>query len=153
MPGPANGFHHEHVAIMLQSYHHWTGQELLTPDNNGIKTACGAFTAPFVVVSHGIEGDPIFNYGNALALELFEFEWDDFTRLPSRKSAEAINRQQRADILQQVAAQGYCKDYSGIRISASGRRFRIKNSTLWNLLDRKGAYCGQAACFDQWEFL
>ncbi len=138
---------------MLQSYHHWTGRKLPIPDTNRIESAHSIFTAPFVVLSHGIGDDPIFNYGNALALELFELEWDDFTRIPSRNSAETINQRQRADILQQVAKQGYCEEYSGTRISASGRRFQIQNSTLWNLLDQRGDYCGQAACFDRWEFL
>ncbi len=153
IPSPANGFHHEHVAVMLQSYHHWTGRKLPIPDTNRIESARSIFTAPFVVLSHGIGDDPVFNYGNALALELFELEWDDFTRMPSRNSAETINQRQRADILQQVAQQGYCEDYSGTRISASGRRFQIQNSTLWNLLDQKGNHYGQAACFDRWEFL
>ncbi len=153
IPNPVNGFHHKHVAILMQSYRHWTGRDLLTPGPNSIDTAHNLFTAPFVVVSHGTEDDPVFNYGNALALELFELDWKEFTGMASRKSAEAPNRKQRAEILSQVAEKGYCEGYAGIRISASGRRFQIKNAILWNLLDRHGQYCGQAACFDNWEYI
>jgi len=153
IPNPDNGYLQEHATILLQSFHHWTGKSLFTVDATDIQAAQQLFTAPFVLVSHGIQDDPIFNYANTLALKLFELEWSEFTCLPSRKSAEAINRQQRSEILQQVAEKGYCDDYSGIRISASGRRFEIRNSMLWNLLDQHGNYYGQAACFDKWEYL
>ncbi len=45
--------------------------------------------AEFAVVSHGTESDPIFNYANPTALKLFEMDFESFTQLPSRKSAEA----------------------------------------------------------------
>jgi hypothetical protein len=32
------------------------------------------FEAPFVVVSHGIEANPILNYGNKKALTLWELD-------------------------------------------------------------------------------
>ncbi len=36
------------------------------------------------MVSHGTESDPIFNYGNRKALELWELSWDDFIEMPSK---------------------------------------------------------------------
>lgn len=153
IPNPDNSFQSEHAKILLRSFRRWTGRDLLTPGPTSTDTARKLFTAPFVVVSHGTEDDPVFNYGNAMALKLFELGWEEFTSMPSRKSAEAVNRSQRAEILKQVTEKGYCAGYAGIRISASGRRFKIKDAILWNLLDSNGQYCGQAACFDQWEFL
>jgi hypothetical protein len=44
-------------------------------------------------------------------------------------------------------------NYSGIRISASGRRFRIENATVWNLADAGGRIHGQAATFHHWTYL
>jgi len=152
-PNPSNGYHHEHTEILLSSFRHWTGRDLITTSSDIISNARTLFTSTTIVVSHGTEDDPIFNYGNASALELFELEWDDFTRMPSRKSADAVNRTQRANILNEVAKNGFSESYAGIRISASGRRFQIADAILWNLLDNEGRYCGQAACFDQWEYL
>ena len=79
--------------------------------------------------------------------------WAELTRTPSRLTAEAPNREERARLLAAVTAQGFIDDYSGIRISKTGRRFRIQQATVWNLLDDQGHYCGQAACFSQWHFL
>jgi hypothetical protein len=55
--------------------------------------------------------------------------------------------------LERVTRDGYIADYSGVRIASSGRRFRIHQATVWNLLTPSGAACGQAALFDSWTFL
>ena len=51
------------------------------------------------------------------------------------------------DWLDRVNAQGFIDDYAGIRISAKGRRFRIGNAIVWNLIDADGVRRGQAATF------
>ncbi len=111
------------------------------------------FESPFVVASHGTEGDPILNYGNRAALSLWEMSWEEFTSTASRYTAEAPNREERARLLKAVTANGFIDDYSGIRISKSGRRFRIARATVWNLLNENGTCCGQAAMFSDWEFI
>lgn len=65
-----------HSQRLVNSFHHWTGNSLL--DVNGLpqEIAQVLFEAPFVLVSHGTESDPIFNYGNRKALELCEFSWE-----------------------------------------------------------------------------
>ncbi len=112
-----------------------------------------SFEVPFVLVSHGTEADPILNYGNAAALALWEMSWEELTRTPSRLTAEAPNREERARLLAAVAECGFIDDYSGVRISKTGRRFRIAQATVWNLLDERGQDAGQAATFSRWEFL
>ena len=111
------------------------------------------FHAPFVIVSHGTETDPILNYGNLTALSLWEMSWDEFTRTPSRLTAEAPNREERARLLAAVTQRGFIDNYSGVRISKTGRRFHIKQATVWNLLTENNEPCGQAAMFTHWEFL
>jgi hypothetical protein len=97
--------------------------------------------------------DPVFNYANLKALELFELSWEDFTCLPSRLSAEPVNQAERDRLLAKVTKKGYIDDYEGVRISSSGKRFMIKNAVVWNLMDNNQCYKGQAAWFDQWVFL
>ena len=63
------------------------------------------------------------------------------------------DRDERARLLAAVTANGFIDDYAGIRISKTGRRFRIAQATVWNLLDESGTFSGQAAMFSRWEFL
>ena len=145
-----------HAQTLARSLRHWTARELLPgfpPGGTPAEFAEKLFHAPFVQVSHGIETDPVLNYGNATALKLWEMSWDELTRTPSRLTAEAPNREERARLLAAVTANGFIDNYSGIRISKTGRRFRIAQATVWNLLDERGVYCGQAAVFSHWEFL
>lgn len=148
-----NAFYREHAGILCSSYQHWTGQGLLSAGEPDADLAGRLFSAPFALVSHGTEADPLFNYGNATALALFEMSWEAFLRLPSRESAEAISREERAALLERVSREGFIDDYRGVRISARGRRFLIEEATVWNLIDEEGTHRGQAAKLDRWSFL
>src|ERR1035441_552100 len=136
--------------LVARSLKHWTGRELLPGDFSPAELAEKIFHAPFALVSHGTEADPVLNYGNAAALALWEMSWAELTRTPSRLTAEAPNREERARLLAVVTARGFIDDYSGVRISKSGRRFKISRATVWNLLKEDGQPCGQAAMFDRW---
>lgn len=151
-PAEQNTFLAEHVAILNQSYRQLLGQDLMDARSQQ-KLAEQLFNAPFAVVSHNTNLDPIFNYANLSALNLFELSWDEFIQLPSRLSAEPVNQAERERLLAEVTRQGYINHYEGVRISKSGRRFLIKNATVWNLTDPSGKHYGQAACFKQWQFL
>ncbi|HEY6095774.1 MAG TPA: MEKHLA domain-containing protein [Gallionellaceae bacterium] len=142
-----------HVEILCASYRHWTGRNLLDAHIDPAAAVEALRTAPFAVVSHGTESEPIFNFGNQLALQLFEMSWDEFTALPSRLSAEAPNQAERARLLATVTRQGYIDNYAGVRIARSGQRFMIKDATIWNLLTPAGEYYGQAALIRRWEML
>ena len=142
-----------HSQMLLASYRHWTGNSLIEPNVDALQAANALFEAPIAVLSHGVEADPILNYGNQTALRLWEMEWDEFTRFPSRQTAEAMDQEERARFLDAVGKRGFIDRYRGIRIAKGGRRFRIENAIVWNLVDEQGSYRGQAASFDRWEFL
>jgi hypothetical protein len=152
-PSAANNFLVEQIELLRSSFHHYTGKDLIDPAFSPVAAAKAIFDAPFIVVSHDRSTDPIFNYGNQIALDLFEMTWTEFTSLPSRQSAEPLNQAERAKLLAQVSSQGFIANYAGVRISKSGRRFRIEQATVWNLLDHQGDYRGQAAVFSQWKYL
>ncbi|MDP1767820.1 MAG: MEKHLA domain-containing protein [Nitrospirota bacterium] len=135
---------------LLDSFHHWIGQELLAREGTLSEQAQRVFSAPFVVVSHGMEADPILNYGNHAALDLWEMTWEQLTRTPSRQTAEPVNREERARMLRVVEEQGYNDQYRGVRISATGRRFLVEEAIVWNVLDEQGTRIGQAATFSRW---
>lgn len=142
-----------HSACLARSFRRCTGRDLLPGLFNPAGLARHLFHAPFVLVSHGMECDPILNYGNAAALALWEMPWEELASTPSRLTAEAPVRDERARLLAAVAAHGFIDDYSGVRISKTGRRFRIARATVWNLVTGQGVPCGQAAMFSEWEHL
>ena len=142
-----------HNQRMLNSYRRWIRQELIPRIGSAKEQAEILFEAPFVVVSHGVEVDPIFKYGNRKALELFEMTWEEFTQLPSRNSAEPMHQEQRAKFMEQVTRNGFVDNYQGVRIAKTDRRFLVNNAIVWNVLDDDGKYCGQAAMFSEWEYI
>jgi hypothetical protein len=134
--------------VLVSSYQRLTGRHLIDPSHPDLWQAC--WTAPRVIVAHGMEADPIFFYGNQLALSVFELDFASFTRLPSRYSAEPVVREERDALLARVREHGFIDDYAGVRVSASGKRFRIEQAVVWNLLDAHGERHGQAATFEHW---
>lgn len=108
-------------------------------------------TAPACVLAHGTDADPRFIYANRAAQALLEYSWDEIVMLPSRFSAEAPNRAERQRLLECVAREGFATGYAGVRISKSGRRFRIEDGVLWELRDTQGTLHGVAATFARWQ--
>jgi hypothetical protein len=143
----------QHTQRLIRSYQHWTHEPLIQPIGSLEDQAKALFEALFVVVSHGTESDPIFNYGNQQALMLWEVDWETFTTMPSRQSAEPMNQRDRAQFLAQAKAKGYIDNYRGIRISSTGKRFWIEDVMLWTVLDEADQPCGQAATFSTWKFI
>lgn len=142
-----------HSQRLLHSYQYWIGQSLLDLNASPEDVAQGLFEAPFVVVSHSMERDPIFNYANRKALELWELSWNDFIQMPSRQSVDKIMREDREHLLVEAVTKGFTRNYMGIRISSSGKRFWIKDTVLWNVLDENKQRCGQAASFSNWQYV
>jgi PAS domain-containing protein len=152
-PSEENRFLACHAAILRDSFRHWTGRELTPPGMSDDEAARYLYHAPVALLSHDASPDPVFDYANETALELFGWSWEEITHMPSRLSAEPVARAERERLLRTVVEQGYIEDYCGVRIDRCGRRFRIENATLWNLLGPSGILCGQAALIRRWTFL
>jgi len=143
----------EWTQYLLDSYARLVKKELIPQDGTLLEQVERLFTSPFVVASHGLQNDPILNYGNQTALDLWEMDWEQFTHTPSRLTAEPVNREERARMLKQARTHGYISDYRGIRISRSGKRFLVKRATVWNIHKPDGTPLGQAATFSDWTYL
>jgi hypothetical protein len=128
-------------------------EDLLPDIQSDEQFARQLFYAPFALVSHDTASDPVFNYANLKALELFELNWEELICLSSRLSAETVNQAERERLLAEVTENGYINHYEGVRISSTGKRFQIRNAVVWNLLDNKQRYKGQAAWFANWVYL
>lgn len=152
---------------LLNSFRRWTGKELLDrstadggPTERGPRSATALeedllelWNAPQVVVAHGTQSDPIFEYGNQRALDLWEMQLDEFLGMPSRLTAESMHREERQKLLERTRQFGYVDDYRGVRISQTGKRFMIEKALIWTVLDHTGQVIGQAAAFDHWTAL
>ena len=106
-----------------------------------------------VILAHDNSDDPKVFYANDNALKLWEMDLKEILGMPSRLTAEAPEREARAKFLEEVQRKGFIENYSGIRVSKTGKRFLIKEACVWNLLDSQGIKIGQAACFNSWEEL
>jgi hypothetical protein len=138
----------ERLRLIVASYQRLTGKPLVDDAPADIASLRDAvWNAPRAIVAHGTETDPVFFYGNRLALQLFEMSFGEFAHLPSRLSAEPLAREERAGLLEKVTQQGYVDNYSGMRVASSGKRFMIADGTVWNLVDEQGHLQGQAAVF------
>ena len=151
-------FQEQHAKRLIDSFKAVTGRDLIEPEA-GVSIGQQLMEAPFVVVSHDGGDDPILNYGNWAALNLWEMPWNDFTKTPSRKTAEPEFRDDRAVMLEQAKEKGYFDNYTGIRISSSGKRFLIEKAIIWTVpaIVELGDYGtqkkGQAATFSSWTYL
>lgn len=133
--------------LLTGSFARLVGRPLVPPD---IDAGWLYRDAPFAVVAHNTDPDPRFVYANIVAQRCFEYSWEEFTSLPSRLSAEPVERAERQRLLDAVTRHGFIADYRGVRIARSGRRFAIENAIVWQLIDRDGLMRGQAATFASW---
>ena len=133
------------IAALLGSYEGFFGRTLCEPE--------ALFDAPFAVLAHGTEVPPILFYGNRTALGLWEMDFEAFTRMPSLRTAEPDLREAREALLEEVARTGYSRGYRGVRVSATGKRFEIRQATVWNILGLDGNRIGQAAMFSEYTWL
>lgn len=138
-------------ALLMASYRHFLGKSLLAA---GVCDADGARwlyeDAPFCLLAHNADPDPLFVYANMAAQKCFEYSLQEFLRLPSRLSAQSGDRLERARLLASVARNGFARGYRGLRVAKSGRRFWIEDGIVWQLVDSNGAVLGQAAAFAHW---
>ena len=140
------------IERLLVSYRTATGRELVSGATLRERVE-QLFHAPLVALSHDAEAEPNYNFGNALALRLFEMDWEELTTMPSKRCAEPSHREERLAFLAQVEQRGFAEGYSGVRISKGGRRFRIEGVACWNIFDHDGRRMGQAACCPRWTYL
>ncbi|MFB3114876.1 MAG: MEKHLA domain-containing protein, partial [Nitrospirales bacterium] len=57
---------------------------------------------------------------------------------------------ERSRMLQQASTQGLIRDYRGVRISRTGKRFLVEQATVWNVIDHNQNRVGQAVTFSTW---
>lgn len=139
------------TGLLTGSYVTLVGVPLVPEGIAGDAAAAWMYDAPFGLLAQDTSPDPVFTYANRIAQELFGYTWDEFVGLPSRLSAAAgQDRDERRSFMEAVRRQGYADNYRGPRIARSGRRFWIRDTTVWNLISPDSALIGQAALIRNW---
>jgi hypothetical protein len=136
------------IEALLASYARALSESLVPANVPATEVATWLYVqADFALLAHDTADDPCFVYANLAAQRCFERTWQELVGMPSRLSAEAPNRAERAAMLAGVARDGFIRDYRGVRIAKSGRRFWIERGVVWNVYAPSGELWGQAACF------
>ncbi|CAG8872626.1 MEKHLA domain-containing protein [Pseudomonas fluorescens] len=137
------------IELLDESYRHWTGEHLPAPQSlTGLERLHWLHAhAPYSLLAHGTEDDPLFFYANEQALACFKYPRPEFLGMPSRYSASPLDRAVRQTLLEQVTAHGIAHGYSGYRVDRQGNAFMIHEGKVWTLIDQHGGRVGQAALF------
>jgi PAS domain-containing protein len=137
------------VRWLLRSYRTWAGEELieLPAADDDEARARALFDAPIAVLAHDRRADPLCVYANAAALAAFALPLADAPSFPTSRTVEPAAREDRRAALAQAEEVGLLSGYSGVRVSTTGRLFRIHDGRIWTVLDDDGRRVGQAAAF------
>ncbi len=152
-PSLENNWRNDIAEIAIASYEHFTGESVVDCENKFSSPSETLFRLKHPLLVHDTQSDPIFCYGNLLALEIFEYNWEELLKLPSRLSAEVTQREDRSKMMEEIQKTGYMKGYSGTRITKTGKRIKIEDTTIWNLLGPNSQFSGQAALIKTFEYL
>ncbi|WP_063639769.1 MEKHLA domain-containing protein [Myxococcus stipitatus] len=101
--------------------------------------------APFMLLAQDTQADPVYFYSNATASERFGYSAEEFLVTPARFSAPPEGREERAELIERTYALGFTVGYSGVRVTKTGRLFRIHDVELWVVHDATGILIGLGA--------
>lgn len=149
-----------HIRWVDASLRKWTGRgvvermgllntNIVVEDNSVYETIYN--DNRYVLITHGTEVDPIYNFGNRAALTAFWRSWDNLVELPSAQSVvlQSQDEVRRKELMRQVTEQNYVDDATGIRIRDDGTFLRLVDAVVWNCINDEGIAIGQAAFFDR----
>ncbi len=152
----------EYLDLLKKSYRKFYGENLdddlyescsVIASHTNIKNLISDWPRSCQVFERENHANPVFVFANRRAQELWEMDWQGFINLESRYSAEPEERQAREHLLNEVQKQGFINNYSGVRVSKSGKRFLIKSARVWQVLAEDGlGALGQAVCFEDYKF-
>ncbi|WP_054633651.1 MEKHLA domain-containing protein [Pantoea stewartii] len=127
-------------------YRMLTGNGLYCPEHIADRYRWLHEDAPYSILAHNREADPVFVYANRCALDCFHYSLAEMLQLPSRLSAGPADRAERQRLLDSVRRNGIATDYSGPRVNKQGETFTIYEGEVWQSEEHEADW-GQAALF------
>jgi hypothetical protein len=145
-PSPANSYQTAFVAGLVASFARATGGNLMAEAGlDPARLGQSAWEGRFALLTHDLSA--ILNYANRFTLDLWEMDWETMRRTPSRLTAPEEDRAERGHLMAAVARDGFVRNYTGRRVSRSGKLFLIQRATVWTMTDENGAAFGTGAFF------
>mmetsp|Transcript_21162 Transcript_21162/g.31381 ORF Transcript_21162/g.31381 Transcript_21162/m.31381 type:complete len:243 (+) Transcript_21162:68-796(+) len=149
----------KHIKFLHKSVLNLTGRGLYdrmkvnihdeSSDNDIYKFICR--NERYVLISHGTQDDPVYNFGNLACLQAFARSWDNLTSMPSRLCVVSKSQDEalRIELMQNVTNFGFVDgEYRGYRVRGDGKFIKLTECCVWNCYEDNGEYIGQAALFD-----
>lgn len=106
----------------------------------------------YVLISHGKQKDPVYNFGNRACLQAFARNWENLISMPSRLCviSKSDDEALRVELMRNVTNNGFVDgEYRGYRIRGDGKFIKLTECFVWNCYDNEETYIGQAALFDR----
>ncbi len=144
------------IQFILNSYKLAFGKDLLAIEKTSPTLRLLSqelFSTPIVVLAHDGAIDPRINYCNSQGLKLWSMRWEQIFGMPSRLTAPIEQRNERNLLLKKVLETNSIVGYQGLRMDSLGRRFLIRNASIWTIWDEQNFPCGQAAAFSSWDYI
>ncbi len=138
------------IRAILDSYLDRVGADLIPRSGADDIDTDALHEASIVVLCHDGGEDPVLIYANAAAAALWKMPVEKLIGLPSRLTAAAHHRPDRANALTAARSAGVLYGYSGERVASDGTRFMVRQAVLWTV-DGLPQGAGQAAMFTSWE--
>lgn len=137
------------AAEILDSFRRHLGRDLVERSGNPAEDARRLFDAPFAVLAHDTSPTPRLDWANLAAARAFDATPESLLGRPSADTAPADAVADRRALFDVLSRQGVVTGYSGIRISLTGRRFRIEGVSIFELIDEDGRSLGHAAVIER----
>lgn len=133
------------LALIEQNYQRYKGELLPVPAGITSRLEWIHQHAPYGLLAHNNNSDPVFIYANHHACQSFGYPIKQLLGMPSRFSAAATDRAERQQLLDTVSQRGISA-YSGPRINSQGQTLMLYDGYVWQLYNNDQLY-GQAALF------
>ncbi len=144
------------VELILKSHQVAFGKDLLAVEKRKPTLRLLSqelFSISIVVLAHNWGNDPLINYCNSDGLKLWRRRWNQMVGMPSRLTAPLGESKERNLNLKKALGANSVVGYQGVRVDSLGRRFLIKDASIWTIWTKKSFPCGQAASFSSWDYI
>lgn len=135
----------DRATVLLDSYRRLLGRDLFARTGDAAADARQLDDLPVAVLAHDAATPPRLDWVNRAAAAAFEAAPADLIGRASAATAPPDATADRQQLFVRLEERGFVTGYSGVRVTATGRRFVIDDVTVYELSDPDGRAAGHAA--------
>lgn len=149
MPAFENAFGRKFAEPLMKSYQRLLKRSLVGEG----ATPKDLYHAPFPVMAHDAGRERRMCYGNLAAQALLKLDWASLIEMESQDSTSPEHRIAREAMFDQMRVAGFIDYYTGVRRTAAGEEFEVRNATIWQVSTPNGLVVAEAVAFSEYSFL